>query len=254
MSGSYLGHLRPMEISCASGRFFNHWRQCRTPTLREIKVVAIEIQAAVEAFTSGTEYEDVSPYVSRWDRTLMTQSGNITAHFEKLVGLRLDEIVYEVFVYQPQAFAPLYEKLPHLVTLLQQDRDLLRAGQVPVREHFIRAVKKHADYHKVRLPKGREEEFARWIYANPKRCPGLRLNHETYRELMGNYQDVPEAGDFTDLNQIFAVPYVEVATLDNRMRDYCSRAARRLLRLGLVVDYRERLYQNLHHIMQKQYQ
>jgi hypothetical protein len=46
----------------------------------------------------------------------------------------------------------------------------------------------------------------------------------------------PEVGDFVDLNHVFAVPYVEAATLDNRMRQYCSRAARRLVRVGLPVD------------------
>jgi hypothetical protein len=219
--------------------------------LREVGIVGIELKSAVEAFTNGTEYQDVSPYVNRWDGTLMTQSGQVTNYFEMLVGLRLDELVHEVFRYQPHAFAPLHEKLPQLITLLRQDRELLRAGKVPAREHFTRSVKKHADYHKVPLPVGREEEFARWIYSNPRRCPGLRLNHEVYRRLMRNYTDVPEVGDFVDLNLIFAVPYVDAATLDNRMREYCSQAAGSLMRLGLVVDYRKRLYPDLREVMQK---
>ena len=219
--------------------------------LGEVKVVGIEIQSAVEAFTSGNEYKDVSPYVSRWDGTLMTQSGNLTEHFKQLVGLRLDDIVHDVFRYQPQAFAPLTEQLPHLVTLLERDRELLRAGKVPACEHFLRSIKKHAEYHKVPLPVGKEEVFARWVYSDPRRCPGLRLNHEVYRRLMRNYTDVPEVGDFVDLNFIFAVPYVDAITLDNRIREYCSQAARSLMRLGLAVDYRVRLYRNLSEVMQK---
>jgi len=219
--------------------------------LAEVKIPGIEIQSAVEAFTGGTEYREVFPYVSRWDGTLMTRSQNLTEHFKRLVGLRLDDIVHDVYRYQPQAFAPLHEGLPNLVTLLQQDRELLRTGKVPAREHFIRSIKKHADYHKVPLLVGKEEEFARWIYSDPRRCPGLRLNHEVYRRLMRNYTDVPEVGDFVDLNLIFAIPYVDAATLDHRMREYCSQAARSLMRVGLAVDYRERLYRDLAAIMER---
>ena len=217
----------------------------------EVKVVGIEIQAAVDAFTAGTEYTDVSPYVSRWDGTFLTQSGSVTEQFKQLVGLRLDEIVYDVFREQPQVFAPLNEALPNLITLLRQDRELLRAGKVPAREHFLRSIKKQAEQHKVALPVGKEEEFARWVYSNPRRCPGLRLNYEVYRRLMRNYDDIPEVGDFVDLNLIFAIPYVDAATLDNRMREYCSQAARSLTRLGLEVDYRDRLYRDLCSIMQR---
>jgi len=145
----------------------------------------------------------------------------------------------------------LYEALPTLITLLRQDRELLRSGKVPAREHFMRSIKKHAEYHKVPLPAGKEEEFARWVYRDPRRCPGLRLNHEVYRRLMRNYDDVPEVGDFVDLNLIFAVPYVDAVTLDNRMREYCSQAARSLMRVGLAVDYRKRLYPDLREIIQK---
>lgn len=219
--------------------------------LAEVRIVGIEIRSAVEAFISGTEYRDVSPYVSRWDGTIIDKSGNLTEYFKQLVGLRLDDIVHDVFRYQPQAFAPLHEALPNLVTLLRQDRELLRGGKVPARDHFLRSIKKHADYHKVALPVGKEEEFARWVYSNPRRCPGLRLNHEVYRRLMRNYDDIPEVGDFVDLNLIFAVPYVDAATLDNRMREYCSQAARSLTRLGLPVDYRDRLYRDLPTIMQR---
>jgi hypothetical protein len=96
-----------------------------------------------------------------------------------------------VFRYQPQAFAPLHEALPNLITLLRQDRDLLRKRKVLTREHFLRSIKKHADYHNVALPIGEAEEFAKCVYSHPRRCPGLRLNHEVYRRLTRNYDDIP---------------------------------------------------------------
>lgn len=216
----------------------------------EVAVAGIELQSAVEAFTSGNEFRDISPFVIRWDRTIMARPGQINPEYGRLVGLRLDEIVHDVFRYQPRAFERPNEWGPRVAAMLEQDRALLWAGEITPREHFIRIIKKYAESHRVTLPDGREDEFARWIYANPRRCPGLRLNHEVYRQLMMNYDDPFDVGDFVDLNHVFAVPYVEAATLDNRMREYCYRGARRLVRLGLPVDYRERLYRNLTEIMQ----
>src|SRR5258707_12314019 len=144
--------------------------------IEENPIVGLEIQSAVQAFSDGTEYQPVSPFVTRWDRTIMLLPGQRRAEYDMLVGLRLDEIVYDIFQYQPQVFAPPFERVPQLMKLFEQDRALLRAGKAPTRDHFIIAVKKHAEYHRVNLPPGREDELARWIYANPARCPGLRLN------------------------------------------------------------------------------
>lgn len=219
--------------------------------LQEPTIPKKEIQSAVDAFVGGKEYEDISPYVARWDRTLSLLPGQIRTPYDMLVGLRLDDLVYDVFRHQPQVFSPPNQHLPRLVAQLAGDREALRSGKAPARQHFIGTVKRNAERHGVQLPQGREDELAEWIYANPARCPGLRLNHETYRQLMSNYEDVPEVGDFSDLAHVSAVPYVEVATLDNRMREYCSRAARRLVRVGLAVDYRERLYRDLASLIDK---
>jgi hypothetical protein len=95
------------------------------------------------------------------------------------------------------------------------------------------------------LPTGRDDEFALWIYRDPNRCPGLRLNHEIFRALTGNYQDIPEASDFTDLALTFAIPYVDAATLDRRMRDYCGRASKKLGKLKAAHNYRDRVYDDV---------
>lgn len=219
--------------------------------LGEVALPGFELQAAVEAFTNGTEYRDINPFVTRWDHTINARPGQLNPEYRRLVGLRLDEVVFDVFRYQPRVFQPPHEWGPRVAAMLEQDRELLRAGKTPARGHFIRIVRKYAGSHRVNLPNGREEEFARWIYADPRRCAGLRLNHETYRQFMRNYDDEFEVGDFVDLNHVFAVPYVEAVTLDNRMRDYCSRAAQRLVRVGLTVDYRDRLYRNLPAIMEE---
>jgi hypothetical protein len=53
------------------------------------------------------------------------------------------------------------------------------------------------------LPNGREDEFARWIYVDPRRCPGLRLYHEVHRQLIMNRDDQFEVGDFVAFRRCF---------------------------------------------------
>lgn len=67
---------------------------------------------------------------------------------------------------------------------------------------------------------------------------------------MLNVANVPEVGDFSDLSHIYAIPYVDAATLDRRMRTYCSQASRRIARLAFGIDYRDRLYHDLGEVME----
>ena len=48
----------------------------------------------VDAFNSGTEYQSFSPYVTRWDDTLVAFPGQHRQAAEDWVNFRLDEIVY----------------------------------------------------------------------------------------------------------------------------------------------------------------
>lgn len=217
--------------------------------LREATIVAIEIQAAVEAFNAGTEYQTCSPYVQSWYETMMLNRQQIVPA-ERLV-LRLDQVVDHISRTRPDVFGP--PPIGHLETfraILQHDRTLLRAGDAPARQHFIEVVKKHAASHRLDLPHGRENALAEWIYENCNRCPGLRFGHETYRALMMNYGDIPQAGDFSDFALIHSIPHVDAVTLDNRMRQYGTIASRKMLRFGGVHDYRQRLFENVTALMQ----
>jgi hypothetical protein len=218
--------------------------------IKEATIVASELQSAVRAFETRTEYEDCSVYVTRWDRTFMLIPGQRQLAAENWVNFRLDEIVYYIHREAPMVFAPPREHLPMLRRLLENDRAALRNGQAAAREHFIRSLKRHAATHHVPLPNGREDELAEWVYENPDRCPGLRLNHETYRTLMANYMDVPETADFSDLAHVFAIPYVDAATLDRRMRHYCGIASQEMVRVGARSNYGDRVFANLRSIMQ----
>jgi hypothetical protein len=220
--------------------------------LKEVAVYPSEIQSAVDAFTNGTEYQSCSLYVSRWDDTLASLRGQQGGAVENMVGLRLDDIVYFVQHTRPDIFAPPEQFLAPLQAQFENGRASHRAGGARDPQHFIDAFKRHAERSGVRVPAGREDEIAAWVYANPNRCPGMRLHHETYRALLENYEDIPKVGDLTDLALIRAVPYVDAATLDRRMRTYCAIASRRMRDAGAVNNYSERVYANAATLMEGQ--
>lgn len=163
--------------------------------VKEATIVRAEIEAGVDAFTAGCRYRPCGVFVDRWDRTLVLAPGQRPAT-ENWLNLRLDEIVYFIYRTRPDVFAPPHQNVPKLRQLLADDRKRLKTGQAPGRAHFRNAVFRHAERHQVRLPNGREDEFAEWLYANPDCCPGTQLSHETYRALMANYGDIPEASEF----------------------------------------------------------
>lgn len=213
--------------------------------IKEITIVGEELRVAAASFISEVEPEVLSPFTDRWDRTMVPLPDGRRGIADMLVGLRLDEIVHAIYRVSPQLFAPPEQHLPALRALLEADRDLLRRRQAPAREHFVRSVKKHANSHRVVLPQGREDELAEWLYKNPNRCPGLRLSHEMFRAITSNYGDRPQVGDFGDLGQVFAVPYIDAATLDNRIRDYLRTASRKIVRMGGMHNFSDRVYRDL---------
>jgi hypothetical protein len=219
--------------------------------MKEVGIVGMELRAAVDAFTTGTEFVNPSPYVNRWDQTLSPLPGNRRPIASFLVNMSLDNLVFLAYTGNQAVFAPPRHHLPRLRAIMEADRQLLRAGKLAAKQHFAGSVRKHAATHRVALPPGREDEFALWIYRNPNRCPGFRLNHEMFRSLTGNYQDIPEASDFTDLALTFALPYVDAATLDRRIRDYCQRACRKLTKLNVAHNYRERVYDDVADLLRR---
>ena len=219
--------------------------------LREVSILGIELEAAVNAFVAGTEYRDPNPYVRRWDHTLMAGPGERRPQENNVVGLRLDDLVFLIKVTRPDIFSPPQQHLPTLQTIIANDRVQLRAGQAPAKQHFVSSLQRHAASHRVALPQGRGDEFARWVYSNPNRCPGARLNHEIFRSITQNYGDKPEVGDFTDLALTTAIPYVDCATLDARMRGYCAQASRKMLKLGATNDYAARVYEDVADIIRR---
>jgi hypothetical protein len=213
--------------------------------IQETLIPCHEIQSAVDAFNGGTTYHNPSTFVRRWDETLIPLPRQQVSAIEQLVNVRLDDIVYWMYRARPAIFAPPARFLGTLRRQFEDDRQALQSGEARPEEHFIRGVKKHSASHRIQLPAAHEDEFAEWIYESPDRCPGLQLGHEVYRALMENVNDIPETGDFSDFAHVYALPYVQSATLDRRMRHYCRIASERLLSRGGFTNYSDRTYKNL---------
>jgi hypothetical protein len=138
-----------------------------------------EIQGAVNEFNGGARCQPAL-FVRRWDGTLVPLPGEGISELERLVNVRLDDIVYWLYIARPAVFAPPAQYLRPLQIHFDEDRRALRAKEAPAEEHSLRVVKKHSVSFGIQLPTGREDDFARWLYESPDRCPGLRFGHEVY--------------------------------------------------------------------------
>jgi hypothetical protein len=213
--------------------------------IREVSIAADELRSAVDAFKAGTTFKGPMVFVKRWDETLSSLPDGRKSAVEFLVNQRLDDLIYSVYRGQPAAFAAPAAHVDTLRRLFDNKRKALKAGSAQRKEDFIRSVENKAATNRIDLPAGHQHEFAQWIYESPDRCPGHQLGYEVYRAFMENTADVPETSDFSDLAHICALPYVESATLDRRMRHYTRVASERLLARGGLVNYSERIYENL---------
>jgi len=72
------------------------------------------------------------------------------------------------------------------------------------------------------------EPFCRWLVKHGEACPAWRVFSKTQAAFTDNVNDGGQRGDPPDYSHVSAVPYVDSATLDNRMREYYSRAVKAL--------------------------
>jgi hypothetical protein len=217
--------------------------------LREVDIFGIEIQAATNAFENDSAYEPPTPYVRTYPDTLAVPG---LADGLPIVGLRLDDIIYEMYRsrYRDRIFGARDQHLAAYRQLMIQERELHRNGQYRARFHFANVLPRNAAAHNARLPANRED-FTNYVYGHANRCPGFRLNHEVFRSIARNLSDNPEAGDFVDFALISAIPYVDAVTLDRRMRTYVEQASRKMLKVNAAVNYRDRVYEDVSDLMRR---
>ncbi len=186
-------------------------------------ILPAEIRQAIDARTSGSEYQDIDPYVPRLDYALEALGPLATRMY---LHFPLSEIVWTISQSQPSVFEEKPQREQRLRRMLSEDRSV--APSISLRRHFGVKLGRDIRGYGIPDPDGGCEALAEWIYESPKRCPSLRLDYEVYHALRRNATDPGHLQDFEDLGHIRCVPYVDVMTLDRRMSEYVRQVGSRV--------------------------
>ena len=83
------------------------------------------------------------------------------------------------------------------------------------------------------------------LFENPLRCPGTRLQFETFQMLVGDRKAKAKASDIPDFSHVSCLPYVDLMTLDGQMRSYVRSATRQ----GWPSDLTGKLVANVEEVL-----
>lgn len=203
--------------------------------INEAKIQIQELLAAKEAYERECEYSSIDPYVRRWDETFSTEP----SFLQMLVNVRIDEMIYSLWKHNPASLLFTKEFSEGARKQMNADRALPAHRRKRPRDVFINSVGKHFARYSVSISEEELINLGAWIHKDPKRCPGLRLHHDTYHELRRNSHDGVRDSDVSDFSHIYAIPYVDAVTLDRRMTNYVRIVAGRLHKLNPFVNYKE---------------
>jgi len=192
--------------------------------IREGTLPREELREAITAFREKREYRQVSPFVKRFDEACTPEGTPATSIY---LNFGLADTVFTLYATDPSVLRQPSRHGNALRRLFSSDRAMKDPPSLA--EHFVETVRKHLLHW--RLPARAEDlgVFARWIYENPSRCPSIRLAYEVFHALRINIGDTPKDGDIPDFANLGCTPYVDVITLDGRIRDYVRRVSSRIM-------------------------
>lgn len=215
--------------------------------LREATILHEELAAAWRAFESANNYDGIDPYVERWDETLFPDE----APSRIFVAFRLDEIIHRLWRRRSKPLLIPRRHIDWTRANIERQREITDSERLSLKRNFIGSVGRHLQVGKLFrvgetvIDDSALDGFAKWIYANPGRCPGFRLHYDTYHELVHNVGDIPKDSDLLDFAHIPAIPYVGAITMDRRMTDYVRRVSRRLHAEYSSTNHADRIFPNL---------
>jgi len=204
------------------------------PTIRRL-----EFTAAVRAFEAEAEAEQIDPFVPSWYRTYLTPGEQ--NHQDMLVNYRLADQVLPLVKGNSSIFRHKQLRAAYLQNAVSQDRaveDAVRRSRI----RFENGVKEVLRRCNIPIPQRGITKFSHWLRANPARCPGWRLFHDSYLKYCSNVGDDVKVGDVSDWATIVYLPYIHAMTLDRRMVEYSGAAALNLKRLNAKIDYKARIF------------
>jgi hypothetical protein len=193
----------------------------------------LEARWSVDAFEQGREYNfvAVNPFASRLDeaidvhgKPLYVVEGGWKVWTKMLVNQRLAEVILYLWNYDRNTFDVQRRREADWISVMEADRAMTSPPTLP--DHFVPMMIRTMEGHEIPPPAVGVEQFARWVYESPSRCPGVRLTFETYHRLRRNRTARPRASDIIDLARIPSVPYVDFFVSDRAMMNYGRQAAR----------------------------
>lgn len=205
-----------------------------------------ELQAA-NAFYPNPTYEDINPFVQRFDHAICLEGNPSTKLF---LNYSLAEIVWDLHC--SGSLLGLSQYSERMKETMKTDRSLENPPSVC--SAFLRTVEQDIQDLQLSIHPQEILSLGKWIYENPLRCPSLRLNFEMWHEIRKNKTDFLVDSDLEDYQHLSLLPYIDFMTLDKRMHAYTSQVLRRLnLNYGRrIFTSSEELIQNLtsdsHHV------
>jgi hypothetical protein len=201
-----------------------------------------ELKSACEAFLAGAECCAVDPYVRRWEETAQFLGQSCC---RMLVDFRIDEAIYMIWRSNPEALRGPVKETEHLRAIVAKDRQIPRIIRINAAHNFSNALRKYlrrSDLYGFTFPTNRVDEIAKWIYSDPRRCPGLRLHYDLYHQMLADVYDEPKDGDIPDHSLAGCLPYVDAITLDRRLAHHVRAVCKRLESAGPARPRYGRIY------------
>lgn len=202
--------------------------------LAEAKIHEAETISAFAAFKAGGELAQIDPYVARFDEVVSPFSPPATKDY---LRYGLAQTVFELWQASPDLFRFDRRTAKRLQDLRRRDRardDYLRHDL-----NFPRMIERTVRQYGVQVAAKEIEPFAKWVWADALRCPGLRLGYETFHQIVRNKYDKAGETDMGDLSHLGCLPYVDAMTLDRRMAAYVKQSDR-----ALGTRYSDRVWRN----------
>ncbi len=189
--------------------------------IHDSSIPRIELIEAFEAFSKGGEYNNINPYVSRFDKTCDLSKKPPTDIY---INYPLSETVWDLYCFGAVRGLDAYgEKLREI---FKADRSM--KNQPNLKDLFSIKVERTLSLYGLTIPPADLSSFAHWIYDNPSRCPSERLGYEVWHKMLKNITDIPNDSDMEDYVHLCCLPYVDLMTLDRRMHNYVSQASKSL--------------------------
>lgn len=202
-------------------------------------VDCLELQEGLAAFSAGREWMPIHPFVRRFDETVDPNARPATAIF---INYPLAQTVWDLHGYG--ALKGLETYAPKMKALFKSDRGLKTPPTL--KAHFPTVIERQLKSCKIASTGVSLKSLADWVFINPNRCPSLRLGFEVWHQLIKNKTDRLEDSDMEDYQHVLCVPYVDLMTLDRRMRNYVSQAA-----AGMGLGYGSRIFRSVHDLLNR---